>query len=169
MTYVFKGNLRGFYCGNCYDYLYKAKMKIYAVDPQSDTTALAVAAAKETFHQRSEEELKLIPKRLLGEVLTDEAGNFVVELSDKQGYKGGAFEIDFECGTVPVRFEPKNPPKPPKPLQFHISTIQPLWKETPGDTPVLSAYWEYGITYNFWCWILKLFGWYVVCGRVVDC
>ena len=169
MTYVFKGNLRGFYCGNCYDYLYKAKMKIYAVDPQSDTTALAVAAAKETFHQRSEEELKLIPKRLLGEVLTDEAGNFVVELSDKQGYKGGAFEIDFECGTVPVRFEPKNPPKPPKPLQFHISTIQPLWKEAPGNTPVLSAYWEYGITYNFWCWILKLFGWYVVCGRVVDC
>jgi hypothetical protein len=66
MTYVFKGNLRGFYCGDCYDYLYKAKMKIYAVDPQSDTTALAVAATKETFHQRSEEELKFDSQTLTG-------------------------------------------------------------------------------------------------------
>ncbi len=60
MSYIFKGNLRGFYCGDCYDYLYKAKIKIYAIDKQANVTALAVAREKETFHQRSDDELKSI-------------------------------------------------------------------------------------------------------------
>ena len=62
MNYIFKGNLRGFYCGDCYDYLYQAKVRIYAIDKGADVTALAVAREKETFHQRSDEELKSLSK-----------------------------------------------------------------------------------------------------------
>ena len=73
MNYILKGNLHGFYCGDCYDYLYRVKVKIYAIDKQTDITALAVAREKETFHQRSDEELKSLSKRLLFETETDEA------------------------------------------------------------------------------------------------
>lgn len=167
MNYIFKGNLRGFYCGDCFDYLYHAKVRVYVIDKQADVIALAVAREKETFHQRTAEELKSISKRLLAETETDEAGNFTIELSDKQKYDGGAFDIDFECGTVPIRF-PRNPPPPPRgPFQFHITTHQPMWKESLENQRI--AYWEYGITHKFWCWLLRLFSLYVICGRVVDC
>ncbi len=84
MNYIFKGNPRGFYCGDCFDYLYGAKVRIYSVDKQSDITAMAVAREKETFHQRSADELKSLSKRLLAEAETDEQGNFAIELSDKK-------------------------------------------------------------------------------------
>lgn len=172
MNYIFKGNLRGFYCGDCFDYLYKAKVRIYSIDKDADVTSLAVASEKETFHQRTEDEFKTLSKRLLFETETDEIGNFTVELSDKQKYKGGAFDIDFECGEVPIKLKLKNPPPPSRgPLQFHITTHQPLWKQqsTGENRETLTAYWEYSITYKFWCWLLKIFGLYVICGRVVDC
>jgi hypothetical protein len=168
MKYQFKGNLRGFYCGDCFDFLYKANVKIYAVDRAANVTAMAVAREKETFHQRSDEELKAISKRLIGEAVTDEAGNFSVDLADKN-YDGGAFDIDFECGTVPIRFGPKNPPKPRGPFQFHITTLQPMWKEGTETGQQAVAYWEYAINSKFWCWLLRLFKLYVVCGLVEVC
>lgn len=175
MSYIFKGNLRGFYCGECYDFLYNATIKIYAVDKGADITAMAVAREKETFHQRSEEEIKSLPKRQIGEGLTDEAGNFSIRL-DEKNYSGGAFEIDFECGTVPILLKLPRPPKPIGPLQFHITTHQPIWKETVAEQTTATAaatlrlaYWEYSITARFWCWLLRLFRLYVVCGRVEVC
>ena len=83
MNYVFKGNLRGFYCGDCFDYLYKANVRIYAVDKAANVTALAVANEKDTFHQRTGEELKAISKRLIAEAATDEMGNFSIDLRIK--------------------------------------------------------------------------------------
>jgi len=168
MNYLFKGNLRGFYCGDCFDFLYNAKVRIYAVDKATNITALAVAREKETFHQRNDEELKTISKKLIAETLTDEAGNFSLELSDKN-YDGGAFDIDFECGNVPIKLGPKNPPKPHGPFQFHITTLQPLWKESGQTKQLATAYWEYAINSKFWCWLLRLFRRYVVCGRVEVC
>ncbi|MEP6950662.1 MAG: hypothetical protein ABI863_15360 [Ginsengibacter sp.] len=171
MRYIFKGNLKGFYCGDCYDYLCKAKIKIYAIDKQADTAALAVAREKETFHQRSDEELKSLSKRLLFETETDNAGNFTVKIADAPNYNGGAFDIDFECATVPLKLTIKRPPKPRESFQFNITTLQPLWRESSNESEksVHVAWWEYGITYKFWCRILQLFGVYVICGRVVDC
>lgn len=173
MSYIFKGNLRGFYCGECYDFISNANIKIYAVEKNADVTAMAVAREKETFHQRSEEELKALPKRLIGEGLTDEEGNFSIRL-DEKNYGGGAFDIDFECGTVPIKLRLKNPPKPIGPLQFHITTFQPIWKESGNGQASTNevyrvAYWEHSITARFWCWLLRLFRLYVVCGRVEVC
>jgi hypothetical protein len=163
MNYHFKGNLKGFYCGDCYDFLYNAKVKIYAVDSTANVTALAVAKEKETFHQRTDEELKSISKRLIAEAVTDEAGNFVVELSEKN-YNGGAFDIDFECGTVPIRI--KIPPKPRGPFQFHITTLQPQWRQQ--ENGMLAVY-DHAIAASFFCRLLSLFDTWVVCGTITDC
>jgi hypothetical protein len=168
MSYIFKGNLRGFYCGDCFDYLYKAKVKIYATDKAAENIiAYAVAREKETFHQRSEDELKSLTKRLLVETETDEMGNFTVEFPQK--YDGSAFDIDFECGTVPIKLKIKTPPKPRGPFQFHITTLQPMWKEMQDRKQFYTAYWEYGIPRRYWCRLLRQFGLYIICGRVVDC
>jgi hypothetical protein len=163
MNYHFKGNLRGFYCGDCYDFLYNAKVKIYAVDSTANVTALAVAREKETFHQRTDEELKSISKRLIAEAVTDEKGNFEIELSEKN-YNGGAFDIDFECGTVPIRI--KIPPKPRGPFQFHITTLQPQWRQQ--ENSMLAIY-EHGIASAFFCRLLSLFDVWAICGTIRDC
>lgn len=170
MSYLFKGNLRGFYCGDCFDFLYNANVKIYATAKDANVTALAVAREKETFHQRTDDELKSLGKTLIGEGLTDETGNFSIELSDKK-YDGGVFDIDFECGTVPLKIPPrkKEPPRPPRPLQFHITTLQPMWAASNETGQRGIAYWEYAINSKFWCWLLRLFRWYVVCGLVEVC
>ncbi|MEO6550321.1 MAG: hypothetical protein ABIN94_20115, partial [Ferruginibacter sp.] len=164
MNYTFKGNLRGFYCGDCSDYLYNVTVKIYATDVSAQTTQLAVAKEKETFHQRSADELKSISNKLLFETKTDEGGNFIVELGDKQRYDGGAFEIDFECGTVPLHI--KIPPKPHGPFQFHITTVQPQWRQVEGN---FVAVYEYSIASSFFCRLLAMFDTWAICGTVKDC
>ena len=58
------------------------------------------------------------------------------KLGDKQGYDGGAFEVDVYCGTVPHR---KPTRKPPTPVQFSITTLQPMWKQTEMGA---LAYWQ---------------------------
>lgn len=168
MNYIFKGNILAYYCGDCFDPIYRAKVRIYRPDQNSNLTLSAVAASKETFHQRGEEELKSLSSRLIAETETDAFGNFVFELNERNQYKGEAFEIDFECGSVPLNIKLKNPPKPKGPFQFHITTLQPLWKISDKERTAL-AYWEYAITSSYWCRILALLDLYVICGKVTEC
>lgn len=169
MKYLLKGNLRGFYCGDCFDYLNQVRVKAYAAESNETLTAAVAVREKETFHERSAETVKALENRLLAVADTDENGNFSLELSEKQ-YKGGAIELDFECGSVPLRLKLKRPPVPPRPLQFHLGSIQPLWKENfETQTPFLAAYWENSIAANYWCRLLQRLGLYVICGRVLDC
>lgn len=164
MKYILKGNLRGFYCGDCSDPLNNVIVKIYG-HPQAETaTLLATSAEKETFHQRNEKELEQISNLLLASAETDEKGNFQVELSEKQ-YRGGAFDIDFECGTGPVRLP--IPPKPKGPFQFHITTLQPQWRG--GFAGDFFAEYQYEIPSRWFCKIYALFDLWVVCGTVTNC
>ena len=169
MKYVLNGNLQGFYCGDCSDFLYKAKVKIYSADPGVNITALAVASENETFHQRTAEELASLQKRFLLDAETDAWGNFTIDFSRVPNYNGEAFDVDFECGSVPLKFDLKNPPKPYGPFQFHITTLQPLWREQPNMKGTLLAGWKCAISSRYWCSILKMFHFYVICGKVVDC
>jgi hypothetical protein len=174
MNYSLKGNLRGFYCGDYSDFLRHVKIRAYTVDAGANLAALAVSREKESFHQRTPDELKSLSNRLLVETITDESGNFTLEFSDKVKYEGGAFDIDFEIGTdwAKTLLGPdRKSPKTTGPFQFHITTLQPLWKTSQKNENDrrLSAYWEYAISNKFWCWILKLFGLYVICGKVKDC
>lgn len=172
MSYNLKGNIRAYYCGDCFDVFYRGKIRFYLPDSKAALTVNAVADAKDTFHQRTEEELQQLQNRFIGETETDENGNFSFVASGDKRYTGGALDIDFDCGNVPLNIQlirQKLKPPPRGPLQFHITTFQPMWKQDRDNQENLLAFWEYAIPYKFWCRILHLLGLYVICGHVRDC
>ncbi|MEP6610274.1 MAG: hypothetical protein ABJA76_00265 [Mucilaginibacter sp.] len=165
MKFVIKGNLRGLLCSDCELPINGTSVKIYKPAADSRETMLAVADAKQTFHQTSADELKAKEKLFIAEGQLQENGDFTVELGDRSGYDGGALEIDWYCGTGPIKIGPG--PKKALDLQFHITTLQPMWQGNKGDTQF--AYFEYSIDSKWFCRILSLFDIWVVCGIVTDC
>jgi len=125
MSYIFKGRVCGYLCDECSEPLSRVKVRLYRSRPEQDVTTLAVANPKDTFAILSDEDIRAKAGSLLIEVETNDQGEFTAVLGDQQGYKGGAFEIDVDCGNVP-RHIPG--PKPNPPVQFSITTIQPLWR-----------------------------------------
>ena len=168
MNYIFKGNLCTYLCSDCSETLSFVKVRLYLPDNRLNVALHAVASASDTFHQVTNAELEAKNALFLAETVTDAQGNFVINLSDEQGYKGGAFDLDFVCGTGYGK------PKPPKKLvdfQFHITTIQPQWREKQIGKQELAYYygWEYCLSTKYWCAILQLLDRWVICGTVVDC
>jgi len=51
MNYQFKGNLRGFLCNDCEEFLTGVIIRIFKTTGQNRVTEQAVASVKETFHQ----------------------------------------------------------------------------------------------------------------------
>ncbi len=174
MTYNFSGNLKAYLCSDCLQPVYGVNVLIYNVQDKQNETLLAVANPKETFRQVNDEEKRRKQATLLTSATTDDKGNFSVSISSEQ-YSGGAFDIDFDCGTVPLIWKGPRPPKKiDNPLQFHITTLQPLWNQAKASTEnqgreVASARWEYAISASSFCRILALLKFYIICGKVVDC
>ncbi|MFC3148511.1 hypothetical protein [Piscinibacterium candidicorallinum] len=162
MSYVFKGSLRGALCGDCIEPLAGLTLKLYRVDADARTTALAVAAAKDTFGPVDDAAAAAKAGRLLAEGLIDDQGNFSIGLSEKN-YDGGPFELDLWCPTVPHL---KPGPRPPVPLQFGITVLQPLWRQTEREQ---IAAWEYVIPHRAWCGVRGRFGAWTICGHVRHC
>lgn len=163
MIYTFKGKLCGFICPECPEPLSNVKVRLYRSRKEQNVTALAVAQPKETFAILSGEMVKAKESLLIAETTTDAEGNFIFELGEKQKYNGEAFEIDVYCETVPHR---KIGLKPPAPLQFSITTLLPMWRQT--ETGFLSV-WEYCLPKRFWCAVRARFGAWTICGRVTVC
>ena len=163
MNYIFKGRLCGYICDECSEPLSRVKVRLYRSRPEQDVTTLAVANPKDTFAILTEDQVRAKAGSLLIEVETDDLGQFTAELGDKQGYQGGAFEIDVYCGNVPHHVPG---PKAPTPLQFSITTLQPLWRRT---ETALVANWEYCISPRYWCLVRSKFDAWVICGCVVIC
>jgi hypothetical protein len=163
MNYILKGRLCGYVCRDCSEPLSSVKVRLYRVRSGQDITALAVANPKDTFAILGEGEVKAKESSLIAEIETNDVGEFLVELGEKQGYAGGALEVDVYCGTVPHRV---STPKPPKPLQFSITTIQPAWRR--AETSAHAA-WEYCLPYRFWCGIRARFDAWTICGRLTTC
>lgn len=167
MNYIFKGKLCGYLCSDYSESLGNIKVILYRVARTQDTALLAVANAKETFHQVTDQELKEKSKLVIAETMTDEAGNFTFSLSEKDKYEGGAFDIDFVCGTG---WGKPTPPKKKTDFQFHITTIQPQWREKESEQQVINYFaWEYCIAQRYWCHILRLIDRWVIHGKVTDC
>ena len=162
MIYIFKGQLCGLICSECPEPLSNVKVRLYRAD-SNDVIAAAVANPKDTFAIQTDEQANARASSLLAEVDTDADGNFSVELGEHQNYHGETFEIDVYCGTVPHR---KPGRKPPTPLQFSITTLQPQWRETNQG---MMAAWNYCIPQRLWCMIRGRFDAWVICGRVVIC
>lgn len=163
MNYTFKGRICGYICDGCSEPLAKVKVRLYRTRADQDTTTLAVANPKDTFGILSEEDARAKEGSLLIEVETNDLGEFTAELGDKQGYKGGAFEVDVYCGNVPHHVPVRSAPAP---LQFSVTTLQPLWRRT---ETALIATWEYCISSRFWCLVRAKFDAWVICGQVVIC
>jgi len=163
MSYIFKGNLIGMLCPECPEPLSDMVVRLYRVRDTQNIAALAVANPKDTFAFLTDKDVAAKASSLIAEIKTDANGNFLFELGTKQKYSGEPFEIDVYCTTVPRRVQSQ---KPPTPLQFSITTLQPLWRETPNG---LVAAWEYVIASRFWCLVRARFGAWTICGKMVTC
>lgn len=163
MQFEFRGNLCAYLCRDCEEVLSNVKVRLYRNRKDQNITALSVADANDTLAILDEDAVKAKASSLIAETETDADGNFSFQLGADQGYEGGAFEVDVYCGTVPHR---KETPKPPKPLQFSITTLQPMWKQTENGA---LAYWRYCIPYRFWCGFRHRFGAWTICGEVIAC
>jgi hypothetical protein len=162
-SYIFRGRLCGYICDECPEPLANVRVRLYRSRAQDNLASLAVAAPKDTFAILSDDEVKAKEKYLIAEAETDADGNFQFVLGREQKYDGGAFEVDVYCGTVPHL---KPGPKPPKPLQFSITTLQPQWR--PYGEASLAA-WEYCLSKKYWCAVRARFGAWTICGRVTVC
>jgi hypothetical protein len=164
MAYIFKGHLAGMICDTCGEDLSHVKVRLYRMRKDVDVTALAVANPKNTLAILNDEDIQAKQAFLFAEAETDDHGDFVFELGDRERYDGGPFELDVYCATVPRR-KAGHKPLPP-PVQFTITTIQPLWKET--DKGRIYA-WDYVIPRRFWCGIRGRFNAWVICGVLTIC
>lgn len=162
-NYVFKGRLCGYICPECPEPLSNVKVRLYRHADDQPISALAAAAPKDTFTILSDKQVKAKESLLIAEVDTDSQGTFEFDLGEKQRYDGGAFEIDVYCGTVPHQIPSK---KPPKPLQFSITTLHPQWRETEQG---LVAAFDYCIPERNWCGVRAKFGAWTICGHVTVC
>ena len=104
MKRILKGNLKGLICDECSEPLNRVRVKLYKVAQPEMTTVLAVAQPKETFRQLAAAEIEAKQKLLFAEGYTNETGDFEIIITEKADYDGGAFEIDFECGSVPILY-----------------------------------------------------------------
>jgi hypothetical protein len=163
MNYIFKGRLCGYICSECFEPLSKVKVRIYRAREDQNVTALAVASPKDTFAILSEADVRRKESHLLGEFETNGAGEFVAELGDKQGYNGEPFEVDVYCDTLPGL---KPGARPPEPVQFSVTVLQPLWRSVERGA---MAVWDYCLSHRYWCLVRSRFGAWVICGRVVVC
>jgi hypothetical protein len=164
MPYIFKGRLCGYICDECPDPLSRVTVKLYRVRDGRNVTTLAVASPKDTFAILGDEQVSEKESLLIAEAETDEHGNFSFELGDGERYNGEAFEIDVYCGNVPRGLKPRN--EPPPPVQFSITTLQPMWRRT-QDGAV--AFFEYCVPARYWCAVLRRRRLWVICGRLTTC
>jgi hypothetical protein len=163
MPYLFKGSLCGLICAECPEPLSDVTVRLYRHRTGQDVTTLAVASPKDTFAILTDDQVKAKASSLIAEAKTDADGNFVFALGDAQGYKGEAFEIDVYCGTVPRR---KPGRKSPPPVQFSITTFQPIWRQSEAG---FIGVWDYCIPSRYWCAVRRRFGAWTICGRIVVC
>lgn len=164
MAYIFKGRLCGYICDACPDPLSRVKVRLYRTRKGQDVTVLAVADPKQTFHIVTDEQMREKAPLLIAEADTDDAGNFSIDLSGSKGYAGEPFEIDVYCGNVPRGLRPHHPPPPP--VQFSITTLQPMWRQTQDHS---TAFFEYCLPARYWCAVLQRRRLWVICGKLTTC
>lgn len=161
MAYTFRGQLCGYICPEIEEPIADATVRLYRVGEVSHVTERATAAAKETFEILDAGAVEAKADRVLVETQTDDEGRFEVELGDQHDYDGEAFEIDVRTDQVPG---PQDDDVDP--VQFHVTTHQPKWRQS--EEGAISS-WEYCVSNRWWCRLRERFGAWVICGRVMVC
>ena len=160
VRYIFRGKLCGYICQECEEPLTNVSVRLYSVASERDVTALAAAAAKDTFSLVSDGDVAEKGSLLIAEASTDAEGSFVIDLPES--YAGGPFEIDVLCAAAPRARTSRHG----QPVQFTITTLQPGWREM-EDSAV--AVWEHCLDYRYWCAVLARLGVWTICGHLRDC
>ena len=163
MAYILKGTLKGALCRDCVEPLAGMTLRAYRLAADRDATPLAVAHVKDTFAPVDDAAQAAKAPRLLAEALIGEGGVFSLDFSGQPNYAGEAFELDLQGDTVPG-LEPV--PTPSAPMQFTLTTLQPLWRQV-GEDRV--AAWDHLIPWRYWCAVRGRFGAWMICGRVLHC
>ena len=144
MAYIFRGRLCGFIGTECPEPLSSVRVRLYRSRPEQKVILQAVTNPDDTLAILTDEQVKEKESSLFAERETADDGSFIFELDDKENYNGEAFEVDLYCRTVPR-------PKSPRPLQFSITMLQPLWRQ--HEQGFFWA-WEYYLSSRFWCAII---------------
>jgi hypothetical protein len=172
MGYQFKARLCGYFCEECLESLADVKVRIYRLSealqkPEAPVKvgALVEARPKYTTAVLPADVVKQKEALLLAEATTNENGEFVLDLDEKQ-YKGEPFEVDVYVERAPKQ---KDTARKHAPVQFTITTLQPEWKRSEGNERDYFAAWEYCLPSRFWCFIRGLFDAWVICGTVKVC
>jgi len=164
MDLKISGNLSGFLCSEITEAIYPAVVYLYRPWEEDRIDANTVASTKETFRHVTPAEKERRQSLLIATAKTDERGNFEFDLDDR--YRATAFDIDFECGTVPHK-----PPIPPRrtPVQFHITSFYPQWN-IDRKTEQYHSHFEYQVPIKWWCGIRgRYFDAWVICGHLRNC
>jgi hypothetical protein len=162
MSFVFKGQLCGYICGDCQEPLANVTVRLYRAPSGPLATALAAASPKITFSLLAEGLLAARQQALIAEGKTDAEGRFAISIGDKS-YEGGAFEVDVYLDTVP-NLKPSK--AKPGPQQFTITTVQPSWRQLEDQ---YVAVWNYCLSTKQWCAVRAKFDAWVICGTLVAC
>lgn len=161
MTYTIQGRMCGYLCDDCSELLEGVTVRLYG-SAANDVVGRAAADPKDTMELLDEAAVASRAARLLGEATIGADGRFTLTLPD-QGYDGGPFDIDLYCATVP---HAKPPKRTPTPLQLHVTTLQPRWRETDGG---YVAAFDYCVPARVWCAVRARLGAWTICGHVVVC
>ncbi|WP_346883418.1 hypothetical protein [uncultured Algibacter sp.] len=161
MKKVIKGNLAGYFCQDCLEQISNVKVLFYLSERKNQD----IAIRKGAFGLLSPDTVKDKRKRLVGEGVTDEKGNFTVELN--KNYKKGDLEFDFECQTVPKL--PHRVNKFPS-RHFHAETFTPKWEHETNNQDIQLCTYSYVVVSKWWCLIRgEFFDAWVICGRLLNC
>ena len=163
MLFEFRGRLCGFLCSDCQEDLSGVTVRLYRNRKDQNITGLSVASPDDTLAIVDEQEIASKKPFLIAETETAADGSFSFRLGPEQKYDGGPFEVDVYCSSVPYL---KQSARAAKPLQFSITTLQPMWKQAEEGQ---IAFWQYCIPYRFWCAFRHRFGAWTICGHVYDC
>jgi hypothetical protein len=123
VSFEFRGRLCGILCGDCREDLSGVTVRLYRNRPDQPVIGLAAADPKLTLALLDDAAVEAKAPSLIAQTETEANGSFSFQLGADQNFDGGPFEIDVYCGTVPYR---KPSPIPPNPLQFSITTLQPM-------------------------------------------
>lgn len=165
MKYTFKGNLCAFICGNCSGPLSGVTIELYpAMAKATDLPGQLTASPKNTMAVLDDKDLTKYKGKLIGQAKTKEDGSFEVAINPKSNYDGGPIEIHAVIDSIPGA--PDNAPKT-KPVHIIITALQPGWRRDAKKGAV--AAWNYCLPSRFWCYILRLFDVWVICGQVTTC
>lgn len=168
MTFRVRGGLAATLADGFEESLSNVTVRLYspAEEPLAVSSSTA-ARPKETFAILSPDEVAAKQERLLGQDETDEDGQFDVQIEEDAPYqedehgRPAVFQIDVRVESVPG-----STAEPERPVQFHLTTHQPRWRE--GESGLV-ADWETTVPKRNWCAVLEEAGIWSVCGRVTIC